>query len=188
MRTITIFSCVLALASSVGACSDDGIVPQNADSGAASNTTGDAATQGPNDNTGVGSDGEATTANSEGEGGSTGFPSDTTGFPETTGSGTSGNGTEGTSGTTGDTEGTSTGDESSTGDVCEPLADGGAIGQDCGPGGVMCPPEYTCQPFVGLVLQESCQIICTDDCECPLGMTCNMNVDKTGIPWFQCGF
>jgi len=183
MRTITIFSCALTLAFSVAACSDDGIAPQDGETGAPSNTTGDATTQGPNDNTGMGSEAGAST---QAGGSSTDGPSNSTGFPETsTSEGTSGNGTEGTAG---DTEGTSTGGSSSTGDVCEPLADGGAIGQDCGPGGVMCPPEYTCQPFAGFVLQESCQIICTDDCECPLGMTCNITMDKTGVPWFQCGF
>ena len=50
-----------------------------------------------------------------------------------------------------------------------------------------CPAEYTCQPFAGIVFQQTCQILCTMDCECPAGLTCFEVADKSGAVWYQCG-
>jgi hypothetical protein len=78
------------------------------------------------------------------------------------------------------------GDGDGDGDACEPLTDDpSAIGVPCGNGLMLCPPEYTCQPFAGIVLQESCQILCAQDCECPDGYTCEEVADK-GNMWMQC--
>jgi hypothetical protein len=89
-------------------------------------------------------------------------------------------------GDSGDGDGDGDGDSGDgDGDACEPITDDPSeIGNDCG-GGVACGPGYTCQPFAGFVLQESCQIICTQDCECPDTYSCVPIQDK-GNQWMQC--
>ena len=171
----------LALASG---CSDDGV---QQDEDTAASTTGEQSSAG---------DGAAaeTSPGGSGDGGDSSGQS-TAGDPTTSGGSTSGppqgSGTDGSgSGTDGTGSGTDSGSDSgsdggTTGAVCEPPDDGAAIGQDCGGGG-LCPMGYTCQPFVGFVFQESCQILCTEQCECPMGTACVQVVDKTGIPWMQC--
>jgi len=74
---------------------------------------------------------------------------------------------------------------SSTGPGACPPADGASIGVDCKPG--TCPECYTCQPFEGIVFQQQCQILCESVADCPPGLECTMVVDKTGMPWQQCG-
>lgn len=46
---------------------------------------------------------------------------------------------------------------------------------------------YTCQPFNGIVVSYSCQIICTEDCECPDDGTCVENGDKYS-DWMECSY
>lgn len=183
MRVSTAFLCALSLVMVGAACSDDGIAPQSDATGSPAGTTGadEAATEGQDGASGGGGTDGPSNGSTGGDGSTTGGVGSS--GPEGTGTGTAGTGqTDGTS-TDGDS---STGEGSSTGEACVPLADGAAIGQDCGPGGVMCPPEYTCQPFAGIVFQESCQIICTQDCECPMGMACQEIMDKGPGSWFQC--
>lgn len=87
--------------------------------------------------------------------------------------------------TTGESS-SSGGTESDTGD-CEPITnDPSAIGNDCEVD-ADCPDGYTCQPFQGFVLQLSCQVLCEQTCQCSPGLTCNEVVDKSGVPWSQCG-
>ena len=71
------------------------------------------------------------------------------------------------------------------GDPCSPITDdASAIGQDC-MNGQACPMGYTCQPFIGFVLEERCQILCNEDCDCPQGTNCEMVQDKANV-WMQC--
>ena len=175
MRTSSLFLCVSSLVA-IGACFDDVDPPQGEGSG----STSSAGTTGPATDT--------TTSVQDGSGtGTSSMGSTDAGTSGDVGSSSSG-GIVDTTGGLGSTGEASTGEEgsSSSGETCVPLADGSAIGQDCS-GGAPCPASYTCQPFAGFVFMESCQILCTQDCECPLGTTCNGTVDKTGIPWFQCG-
>ena len=75
---------------------------------------------------------------------------------------------------------------SPAGDACVPVStDPSAIGQICS-GGAGCPSGYTCQPFSGFVFMETCQILCSDDCDCPAAHRCVMITDKTSVPWYQC--
>lgn len=181
------FAALLCLPS----CSDDG-VPQTS-ANAEGTTTGEPnnGTLATSDRDDTGEDPGASEGTSNGPattGSASTGPSDgTSGDPtgeETSGSEGSGSSDTGES----DTSGTDTGEgSSSSGDVCEPAADGAAIHQDCGPMGAMCPPGYTCQPFSGIVDQLSCQILCEDDCECPEGTTCNEVTDMTMTIWHQCG-
>ncbi len=118
-------------------------------------------------------------------------PDDTTWGP---GDGTATTAVDGTTdATTSSAEtGTGTGMDSSTGfdsgettAVCTPVTDdASAVGSDC-TGGAMCPDGYTCQPFNGVFLQEQCQILCEDDCECPADHTCNQFIDKVAT-WMAC--
>jgi hypothetical protein len=184
MRSTTSFALMTWLAA-IAACSDDGLSVQNQNSSTGGAETGSVMTSdhGPEDGPGD------TTSQDEGPPGGTGgttggHEEDGTTSAEGTGSATEGTGTtggtEGT-GTTGDTEG------SSTGEPCVPITDdASAIATDCQVD-ADCPDGYTCQPFVGVVLQQQCQILCEATCECPMGLTCNETVDQGGVPWFQCG-
>jgi hypothetical protein len=58
------------------------------------------------------------------------------------------------------------------------------IGNAC-QNGMGCGPGYTCQPFNGFVLQETCQILCADPCECPDNHACVPVMDK-GDAWMEC--
>jgi hypothetical protein len=49
----------------------------------------------------------------------------------------------------------------------------------------VCPRGYTCQDNAGFVLQQLCAILCTEDCECPQGTTCEPKQDKGGA-WMEC--
>ena len=67
---------------------------------------------------------------------------------------------------------------------CEPITeDPSAIGDDCAD--TLCPTGYTCQPHNGIIFQELCAILCTEDCECPVDHTCEMFSDK-GNNWMEC--
>lgn len=184
MRLTTSFLCTMGLAATV-ACSDDGLPVQGANSSTGGvetsplPTTTDQAEGGPNDGTGVdtGQDGSAGTGSPPGDSTSS-DPGTGTGTASDTGG--SEGGTTGTSGTTGGTEG------STTGEPCMPITDDAtAVGMVCETD-LDCPDEYTCQPYVGFALQQTCQILCEQTCECPMGLTCTETVDKGGAPWFQC--
>ena len=49
-----------------------------------------------------------------------------------------------------------------------------------------CLAGYTCQPFQGIVLEMSCQVLCEQTCECPAGLVCTPVADKSGAAWNQC--
>jgi hypothetical protein len=184
MRNKARFVCSVWLVAVV-ACSDDGLTVQGQNS---SSTGEDSANNGT---------GSPPTTDSQGvETGTGPVPGDTSGpldtgplttdgTEDTGASDTESTATDGTTGgTTGSTEGSTEG--STTGDVCEPIThDPSGIGTDCSNGGA-CLPGYTCQPFVGFVLQETCQILCTMDCECPAGLSCVETSDKVSA-WYQCG-
>ena len=69
---------------------------------------------------------------------------------------------------------------------CTPITnDSSAVGDPCGSDGVTCPAGYTCQGFSGVVFAQSCQILCTRDCECPADHACQEVGDKAGT-WLQC--
>lgn len=167
------------------ACSDDGLTVQNqnsstssADSGGIeSAATGEdqaTATAGGSGGTTSPADTSATETSPPHDTDTGGPPSDTTG-PELD--------TEGSS-TTGDTDSTD-GTDTTTGEPCMPITeDPSAIGQACMIA-TDCPAEYTCQSFQGIVLQQSCQILCTMDCECPTGLVCVPVMDKAAS-WMQC--
>lgn len=82
----------------------------------------------------------------------------------------------------------STGAESSSGGTTEPCVaiteDANAIGANCA-GDTECPPGYTCQPYSGIVVQYTCQILCEKNCDCPRGHACSEIMDK-GDTWSQC--
>ncbi len=72
-------------------------------------------------------------------------------------------------------------------DSCVPLTNDTAPKDDeCGEG-APCPAGYTCQAFAGIVLQMSCQVLCTSDCDCPSGTRCETVADKAGS-WMQCNW
>ncbi len=172
IRCATLLTLITAIA-----CSDDGAPGQGQNE---TGTTGAGSLTAP-------TDGEPTSAGdttgNESVGGSTGDTGD------------GGTGSTGEVATTGiDTDPTSTGTGTDTGtgtstgtdtDSCQPITeDASAIGVDCRNDGD-CPPEYTCQPFIGVAFQQTCQILCEEDCECPMGLTCTFTEDKMGS-WFQC--
>jgi hypothetical protein len=173
-------------------CSDDGLNVQGLNSSSTGNSGGDSTgnATGPvttaDDHGGTGSvDGTSTGAGTQGNvdtsaGSSTSeIPTGSTGDATTLGGTTEGPGSS--SEGPGTTEGSS-----STGEVCEPInEDPSGIGGEC-INDVDCLDGYTCQPFVGIVFQLSCQILCTQDCECPLGYTCIEIADKSGSTWHQC--
>ena len=64
-----------------------------------------------------------------------------------------------------------------------PTSDTSAIGTSC-TSAADCPSGYVCQPFIGIVLQQTCEIRCETAC-CPSGTTCQMVADKAGT-WLQC--
>lgn len=168
-------------------CSDDGLPSQgqNSTSTTSDGDGGSLPTSDPGPDTGNatadgGSDGppaetgDGTTADPGGTTGTTGA----TGAPE--GSGSSTGDTEGSSSSTGDTEGSS-----STGDMCMPITeDASDIGSPCQID-ADCSPGYTCQTFVGFALDQTCQILCTQACECPMGLACTFTQDKVAS-WNQC--
>lgn len=145
------------------------IATEGADQGSTSN----ASTSSSGDSESGNSTDEGTTNTGTSEGGSTDEGTTDTGSTD-----------EGTT-DTGTSEGGSTDEGSSGTSSCEPPDNGASIGQDCF--AAPCPDGYTCQPFVGFVFQLQCQILCTEDCECPEGLTCNATTDKTGVVWHQCG-
>jgi hypothetical protein len=178
----------------VTACSDDGLNVQNQNS----STSGE-----PNDGSGNATtidDGVGGDATMSGSGAASGSDDATQGSPET--SSTSGPATDDgittdasstdasttdASTTDASTTDASTTDASTTGEPCDPITeDASAINVDC-LSDLDCPVDYTCQPFVGFAFQQTCQILCTETCECPMGLTCLEIIDKTGIPWHQCG-
>lgn len=68
---------------------------------------------------------------------------------------------------------------------CAPLTnDTAPRGQECG-SSADCPSPYVCQSFVGIVLMQSCQLLCSRDCQCPAGHRCASHADKEGT-WMQC--
>ena len=70
------------------------------------------------------------------------------------------------------------------GAACSPITeDTSAIGTNCA--NAVCPTGYTCQENAGFVLQQLCAILCTEDCECPQGTTCQPKQDKAGS-WMEC--
>ena len=64
--------------------------------------------------------------------------------------------------------------------------DASHIGDDCADD-LPCPEPYTCQGVAGVVFQQRCAILCTQDCECPSGTGCEMFSDKAGS-WMECAF
>ena len=64
-----------------------------------------------------------------------------------------------------------------------PTSDTSAIGMSC-TSAADCPSGYVCQPFIGFVLTQSCEIRCETAC-CPSGTMCQMVADKAGT-WLQC--
>jgi hypothetical protein len=185
----------LAMGVALLGCSDDGIANQSGggvtgngsgltadgdDAGDDGGDTGTAATSGGS----TGGAAEASTGSSGSDGGSTGATGDT-GSTDTgsTDTGSTDTGSTGTGST--DTGGSDSGGSSDSGGNMCPPANGIGIGSDCAGGGV-CPDCLTCQPFVGFVLQETCQILCAGPADCPPGYNCVMAVDKTGVPWQQC--
>lgn len=170
------FVCGLALAL-VGACSDDGAPGQGQNSSTAAETGGTTNATSTTDD-GVGTGGGETGTATEGP------PLPTTGTAEGTGPET-GTGTADTgTGTTGTETGTESG-STSTGEICEPITeDASDVGTQC-MNDLDCEPGYTCQEFIGVALEMTCQIICEETCECPMGLTCTFTEDKSGS-WFQC--
>lgn len=168
------------------------MVPQMSTTGDSSSTAADDATStGMPDATTDGTETSATTESDDGDSSSSGSTSaGTTGTDDGTTDGTTDGGTTDGGTTGGGTDPGSSEGGSDTGMACLPDDDGAAIGSDCGPGGAMCPECYTCQPFVGFVLQETCQVLCEPElggADCPAGLSCMMVADKTGMPWHQCG-
>lgn len=81
---------------------------------------------------------------------------------------------------------TSPGSTTDTGETCVPITeDASGIGSECAVDGD-CPAGYTCQPFAGIVLEMSCQVLCEQTCECPAGLSCIAVADKSGASWNQC--
>jgi hypothetical protein len=62
--------------------------------------------------------------------------------------------------------------------------DASAIGVMCE--GSACPTGYTCKDYNGVILQQRCAILCQNDCECPMGLSCNTVTDKVST-WRECG-
>lgn len=166
------------------ACSDDGLTVQNQNSSTSSAGSGgiESAATGEDQATATAGGSGGTTSPADTSATETSPPHDTdTGEPpsDTTGPELD---TEGS--TTGGTDSTD-GTDTTTGEPCMPITeDPSAIGQAC-----MieadCPAEYTCQSFQGIVLQQTCQILCTMDCECPMGLVCVPVMDKAAS-WMQC--
>ena len=170
--------CTLAFTTVVG-CSDDGVPGQGQNSTATTEasdeptTTGETAAQTPDDgvDAGQGSTGDPGTTTAE--------PPGTTGGDDSEGTAATGSETGGTTGSGGESEG------STTGEICEPITeDPSGIGVECRTD-LDCEPGYTCQAFEGFVLDLSCQILCEDTCQCPMGLTCTFTQDKAKS-WFQC--
>lgn len=187
MHRTTRFVVAAWLAAAAG-CSDDGIPAQGLNSSGTGVDTvpGESTGNGTNPTTGEDQGGTGNgTGTGPADGDTQGGPdTDTSGPPPADGStsvATDDGSTVGTTEATGTTEGSPT-----TGEVCDPITeDPSGIGVACR-GDLDCLEGYTCQPFNGLVFQQTCQILCTMDCECPMGLACVETVDKLGIPWFQC--
>jgi hypothetical protein len=76
--------------------------------------------------------------------------------------------------------------DASSPDACSALStDASAFDKTC-VNTIDCPGGYTCQPFNGIVLSYSCQVLCQRDCECPAGRTCQAVSDESGASWKQC--
>lgn len=185
MRSTARFVCIAWLVAAV-ACSDDGLNIQGLNSSSSGIATGGG------DSTGQ----VATTADSQSPdaSGSGESPGDTTGpadsGPTSTEDGTAGpidtTGT-GDTGDTGTGTGTGTTGTGTTGEACDPITeDPSGIGTECR-SDLDCLPGYTCQSFEGFAFQQTCQILCTMACECPMGLACLETSDKSGAVWFQCG-
>ncbi|MCA9605729.1 MAG: hypothetical protein KC619_09050 [Myxococcales bacterium] len=68
---------------------------------------------------------------------------------------------------------------------CTPITeDASKIGMTCSPDGVPCDTGYTCEELHGIVRTFFCQIVCSDDCDCPGGTTCQPFSDKSGTRHF----
>ena len=77
--------------------------------------------------------------------------------------------------------------DTDTGEKCVPITeDPSGVGIQC-ESDMDCLPGYSCQPFQGIVLQTSCQVLCEQTCECPAGLACLDVADKSGMAWHQCG-
>jgi hypothetical protein len=185
------------------ACSDDGLTVQNQNSSstAASDSLGDSSGESPvsgdggeqggsaSGGSGTGNTADPDSATASETGLDTGPPGGTTDLSGTTDD--AGGTTDATSGTTdatsGSTDGASSSEGSTTGEPCQPITeDPSGIGTNCR-SDVDCLPGYTCQPFEGFVFQQTCQILCTLECECPAGLACLETADKSGAVWYQCG-
>ncbi|MCA9705228.1 MAG: hypothetical protein KDK70_05170 [Myxococcales bacterium] len=175
------FSLVFVLAV-LAACSDDGVPGQGQNS-----TTGDDGGEGTTTapTTGVPTGATDPTSGNT-QGGSTG---EGTSGPTTTDEPPNDTSSDATAGTTvGDTTGGTTDateGSSSTGPMCEPITeDPSDIGTPC-MNDLDCAPGYTCQIFEGFVLDLTCQILCEQACECPMGLACTYTEDKVKS-WYQC--
>jgi hypothetical protein len=181
------------------ACSDDGLTvqSQNSSSTGSIDSLGDSSGESPVSGGGEeqggsasGGSGTGNTADPDGASSETGLPpSGTTDLSGTTGDGgvtEDGGTTEATTGS-GTTGGASSSEGSTTGEACQPITeDPSGIGTNCR-SALDCLPGYTCQPFQGFVFQQTCQILCTMECECPAGLACLEVADKSGAVWYQCG-
>jgi hypothetical protein len=70
--------------------------------------------------------------------------------------------------------------------VCEPITeDPSGLGQTCAGNGD-CLDGYTCFDPGGFAPNARCQILCTEDCECPDAHTCELRMEGKVAPWHQC--
>jgi hypothetical protein len=189
MRCTTRLACAAWLVVAV-ACFEDGPIVQDTSSSSTGGTDpSGATTAGPgpitttDDHSGTADGSGSTTQGDPTVGDSTSVPPLTDGTGTTDDSGT----TTGT--TTGSTDGSTGGSTTSgsTTEACDPITeDPSGIGVDC-LSDLECLPGYTCQPFEGFVFQMTCQILCEQDCDCPMGYVCFEVADKSGSVWHQCG-
>jgi len=71
------------------------------------------------------------------------------------------------------------------GAMCTPTVnDTSHVGDTCSPDGLACPAGYTCFGFSGALVSYSCEIGCTDDCDCATPTTCATINDKAGAHHF----
>jgi hypothetical protein len=179
---------LVALSTSAG-CSDDGLNVQGM-SGTGGSTTTSVLTDPSGPASGEGDDQAATAGATGGTNpgaDSTGSGSDSPPNDESGTASATTTATGASEGSSGASEGSSGASESTTGEACDPITDDpSGIGALCR-GDLDCLPGYTCQPFQGIVFQQTCQILCTMSCECPMGLACLETSDKSGAVWYQCG-
>ncbi|MEM6990388.1 MAG: hypothetical protein AAF721_07825 [Myxococcota bacterium] len=163
------------------ACSDDGVSPQNG-SGSSGGAADGGGTEANADSSGAGPVGTAGTAAVDSTGGSEMSDSETGTGAGTTGAADTGSG----SGSGSDSDGGSGSDTAGTTAACMPITeDVSAIGNNCLGQPLSCPEDYTCQDKPGVVAQAECEILCTEDCDCPDTYSCIMMSAK-GVMWMQC--